>query len=48
MDSENKVEHISLEISTTLKVKLIEGAKRSGISIDKYIKKILIEKLKKI
>ena len=42
---ENKVEHISLEISTTLKVKLIEGAKRSGISIDMYIKKILIKKL---
>ena len=42
------MENINLEISTTLKVKLIEGAKEEGISIDKYIEKILIKKLKKI
>ena len=38
---------IKLEISSTLKVKLIESAKKEGISVDKYIEKILIKKLKK-
>jgi len=41
------VEKINLEISSTLKVKLIESAKKEGISVDKYIEKILIKKLKK-
>ena len=42
------MEKINLEISLTLKVRLIESAKKERISVDKYIEKILIKKLKKI
>ena len=47
LDAKNKVENINLYLSKNLKDKLVESAKMEGITVDKYIEKILIKRLKK-